>query len=107
MGWFYLAFAIVTELFGTLALKMSDGFSKPLLGLGGLVAYIVSLGGLTLALKTIDLSIAYAIWSGLGTTVMAIVGIVYFKESASLMKIGSIFLIIAGVVGLNLSSRTH
>ena len=107
MGWIYLAFAIVIELFGTMALKLSEGFSKPLMGLGGIAAYTLSLAGLTLALKTIDLSIAYAIWSGLGTTVMAIVGIVYFKESASMLKIGSILLIIVGVVGLNLSSRTH
>jgi small multidrug resistance pump len=107
MGWLYLAFAIITELFGTLALKLSDGFSKPLMGIGGLLAYVLSLSGMTLALKTLDLSIAYAIWSGMGTTIMAIVGILYFKESASVVKVGSILLIIIGVVGLNLSTRTH
>jgi small multidrug resistance pump len=71
------------------------------------VFYGLSLGGLTLALKKIDVSFAYAVWSGLGTALIAVIGVLWFREPVSAWKVISLALIILGVVGLNLSSEFH
>jgi small multidrug resistance pump len=102
ISWIYLIIAIILEASGTISMKLSDGFTK----IGPIIAmlsfYMVGLSLLALALKTIDVSIAYAVWSGLGTAFIAIVGILWFKEPATLIKVISLSLIIMGVVGLNL-----
>lgn len=100
--WLVLAGAIVLEISGTVSMKLSDGFTKLVPSILIFVFYAVSFVLLTIALKKIDISIAYAVWSGLGTALIAIIGFIYFKEPFSLLKVLSIFLIIAGVVGLNL-----
>ena len=101
----YLLSAIVLEVAGTTSMKLSEGFTRigPSVAMG--VFYLLSLGALTLALKRFDMSMAYAIWSGVGTALITIVGIYLFKEPVSLAKLGSIALIIVGVVGLHLSSQ--
>jgi len=103
--WIYLIAAIVFEVAGTTAMKMSDGFTKtwPSVAMG--IFYILSLTALTFALKRFDMSMAYAIWSGLGTALITVVGFYLFKEPLGLVKIASIGLIILGVVGLHLSSQ--
>ena len=68
--------------------------------------YAASFVALTFAIKKIDISVAYAIWSGVGTALIALVGILYFKEAATMLKFASIFLIIAGVAGLKIGSST-
>jgi small multidrug resistance pump len=107
MSFIYLLIAIVSEVSGTTAMKMSQGFSRLFPSIMIFVFYGLSLAFLTAALKTINVSIAYAIWSGLGTAFIAIIGIIWFKEPVSLIKIVSLLLIIAGVIGLNLSGETH
>jgi small multidrug resistance pump len=101
--WFYLSIAIVLEVAGTTSMKISDGFTKIIPSILMFIFYLASLAILTMALKKIEVSIAYAVWSGLGTALIAIIGIFYFHESATFLKIVSVLLIIAGVVGLNLS----
>ena len=103
-AWIWLIVAIGFEVTGTTAMKLSEGFSKmpPSVAMG--VLYLLSLGTPTMALKRIDVSVAYAIWSGLGTALITLIGVVLFGESMSLLKMVSIVLIIAGVVGLHLSS---
>jgi len=103
-GWIYLILAIVFEVLGTTAMKLSEGFTKTMPSVAMGVFYLLSLTMLTLALKKFDVSVAYAIWSGLGTALITLIGIWYFKEPATMIKVGSIALIIIGVVGLNLSS---
>jgi small multidrug resistance pump len=71
------------------------------------VFYAASFVALTLALKKIEVSVAYAVWSGAGTALIAAIGILYFNETASLLKFISMLLIILGVVGLNLSGVKH
>ncbi len=107
MSWIFLVFAILFEVAGTTCMKLSEGFTKllPSVGLG--VFYLLSLTLLTLALKRIDVSVAYAIWSGLGTAVISVIGIAIFREPVTAMKIGSLVLIVLGVVGLNLSGGGH
>ena len=101
--WLYLAIAIVLEVIGTTSMKLSAGFTKTIPSVLMFVFYLASLAALALALKKIDVSVAYAVWAGLGTALIATIGIVYFHESVTLLKIISILLIIAGVVGLHLS----
>ena len=106
-SWFLLVVAIAAEVGGTTCLKLSDGFSKlaPSMGVVGL--YAVSFVCLASVLKTIDMGVAYAIWSGLGTALVAAAGIVVFGEPLGGARIISIGLIIVGVVGLQLAGAVH
>ncbi len=99
--------AIVSEVIGSTALKASQGFSKLLPSLVVVLGYGLAFYFLSLSLKTIPLNIAYAIWSGLGTALIALLGWWVLKEPMNGAIALGILLIIAGVVVLNLASRLH
>ena len=103
MEWLFLVLAIVFEVGGTTSMKLSEGFRNPLFIIPLVVCYACSLGLLTLTLKRIDIGTAYAIWSGLGTALIAAVGFVFFRDAITVLKMVSLGLIIIGVVGLRLS----
>ncbi|MCP4112366.1 MAG: multidrug efflux SMR transporter [Desulfobacteraceae bacterium] len=105
--WLFLAGAIALELAGTTSMKLSEGFTKFVPSVLLFVFYAASFVPLTLALKKIELSVAYAVWSGAGTALIAAIGILYFRETATALKLISILLIIVGVAGLNLSGTKH
>jgi small multidrug resistance pump len=105
--WLALATAIVLEVSGTVSMKLSDGLTRPLPTVLIFVFYAASFAILAMALKKIDVSVAYAIWAGVGTALIALIGVLYFKEPFSLVKGLSILLIIAGVIGLNLDGAKH
>jgi small multidrug resistance pump len=105
MSWVYLILAIIMEVIGTTNMKLSEGFTKTLPSILMFVFYVFSFAFLTLALKKIDLSLTYAIWSGVGTALIATIGFLYFKEPVTAIKIGSIALIVIGVIGLMLVER--
>ncbi|AIE61429.1 DMT family transporter [Bacillus methanolicus] len=107
MSWVFLILGIISEVLGTTSMKMSEGFTKLIPSILIFVFYGLSLTLVTLALKNIDVSIVYSIWSGLGTAIIATIGILYFKEYISLIKVLSILMIIAGVIGLNISGETQ
>jgi small multidrug resistance pump len=107
MHWLYLALAIGAEAVGTTCMKLSDGFSKLTPSVLLFVFYGISFALFVLALKRIDVSVAYAIWAGLGVLIIGLVGILYFKEPVSALKIVSTLLIIGGVVGLYSSGASH
>ena len=107
MHWFYLALAIVFEVGGTTCMKLSEGLSKPVFTVLIFLLYGVSFVLFALALKKLDLGLSYAIWAGIGTAVIAMIGYIWFKEPMGPLRIGSIVLIIIGVVGLNLSRGAH
>lgn len=88
-------------------MKLSAGFTKLVPSVLLFVFYAASLGALTLALKKIDIGVAYAIWSGIGTALIATIGILFFREAATLLKLASIALIIVGVAGLHLGGAKH
>jgi small multidrug resistance pump len=107
MHWIYLTLAIVAEVAGTTCMKLSEGFTRGLPSLLMWPLYGVCFLFLALALKKIDVSVAYAIWSGLGTALIAVIGILYFREPVSALKIVGALAIICGIVALNLSGGTH
>ncbi|MFI4952053.1 MAG: DMT family transporter [Burkholderiales bacterium] len=103
--WLSLAGAILLEVAGTTSMKLSQGFSRPLPSVLLFVFYGLSFTLMTIAVKKIDMSVSYAIWSGVGTALIALIGIGWFKEPLTALKIVSIVLIVAGVFGLNASVR--
>ena len=106
-SWIILSVAILLEVAGTNCMKFSQGFSRLIPSVLIFVFYGLSFVGLTFALKKIDVSIAYAVWAGIGTALVALIGMFYFKEPLTLVKIISILLIIIGVIGLNLGEVRH
>jgi small multidrug resistance pump len=103
MCWIYLIIAILTEVAGTTALKLSQGLTKTIPAIAMAIFYIISFIFLALALKKIEVGTAYAIWSGIGTALIALIGFLWFQESLDALKVVSLGLIILGVIGLNLS----
>ncbi len=103
MKFLYLTLAILFEVMGTTSMKLAEGFTKPLYSVLIFVFYIGSLAFLTLSLKFFEISAVYAIWSGVGISLIALIGVMHFSESLTPMKIAFLLLIGVGVVGLNLS----
>jgi small multidrug resistance pump len=102
----YLTVAILSEVVGTSALKASDGFSKPLPSIIVVVGYGVSFLLLSLALRSIPVAVAYAIWSGVGQALIALVAWFAFRQTLNAGEIAGMGLIIGGVVLLSLFSQT-
>jgi small multidrug resistance pump len=102
--WLYLLVAILTEVVGTTLMKVSQGLTRILPTVMMFVLYAVSFVFMALALKKIEVSTAYAIWSGLGTALIAVIGIAWFRESINLPKLMGLVLIVVGVVLLNLKA---
>jgi small multidrug resistance pump len=103
MSWLFLIAAILLEVCGTTSMKLSDGFARALPSTLIFVFYGISMVCLTFAVKTIDISIAYAVWSGLGTAIIAVIGIAWFGEPVTAVKIGGLAMIVLGVMSLRLS----
>ena len=102
-SWMFLVAAIVCEVAATTFMKLSGSLTKWVWIAPMLAGYVLALGGLALALKTIEVGIAYAVWAGAGTLMIAAIGILFFGEGTSPLKLASMALVIAGVVGLNLA----
>jgi small multidrug resistance pump len=107
LHWILLYGAIVLEVAGTTCMKLSRGFSVLIPSVLTFAFYWASLAALTIAVKTVPISSAYAIWSGLGTTLTAIIGVVHFNDPINTIKIVSLGLVILGVIGLNLNGNAH
>lgn len=105
-GWLYLGIAIVAEVAATSSLKASESFTRPLPSIMVVVGYGVAFYCLSLTLKTIPLGISYAIWAGLGIVLIAIIGWLLFGQSLDLAAILGMVLIVAGVLIINLFSKS-
>jgi small multidrug resistance pump len=101
--WILLAIAVLAEVAGTVALRQSDGFTRPLPSAIVLVAYSVAFYLLSIISRRLELSIIYAVWSGAGIALLALIGIVALDERMSALKLASLALIGVGIVGLNLA----
>ena len=104
MGWLWLFMAGLFEIGWAVGLKYTDGFSRWLPTALTLAAMVVSVALLGLALKTLPLGTAYAVWTGIGSVGTVILGIMLFGEPATAVRLGCIGLILAGIVGLKLSA---
>lgn len=105
--WLLLVGAIVLEIAGTTSMKLSQGFTRLVPSVLLFLFYLGSIVALTLALRRIDVSVAYAIWSGLGTAAIAVIGMLFFREDIGAVKLVSIGLIVIGVIGVNLGGVRH
>ncbi|MFW8566716.1 DMT family transporter [Orrella sp. 11846] len=105
-GWIYLTIAIVAEVIATSALKFSDGFTRLMPSVLVVIGYAVTFYCLSIVLRTVHIGVAYAVWSGLGIVLIAAFGWIAFGQKLDGWAILGIALILAGVVILNLLSKT-
>jgi len=103
MNWILLSLAIVFEVIGTISLKLSHGFTILWPTVTVVVGYGASFILLAQVLKAMNVGTAYAVWSGLGTALVAIAGVFLFKEPVTIVRVVSVVLIIVGVVGLHIA----
>lgn len=102
MAWFYLIVAGLLECGWAIGLKYTNGFTKPLASSLTILAIGLSMFFLALAMKHIPIGTAYAIWTGIGTVMVAVLGVYLFGESRELLRLGCLALIVIGIVGLKL-----
>ncbi|MBM4455624.1 MAG: multidrug efflux SMR transporter [Verrucomicrobia bacterium] len=102
--WLLLALAIALELCGTLCLKLSFGWSRLLPSIGVVIFYLGSFALMAQSLKTLEVGIVYAIWAGVGTALIAVVGIFAFGESVTALKILGLLMVVGGTVLLRTAS---
>ena len=107
MGYIYLALAIVLEILGTTCMKLSNGFENKFFAAGTLTFYGFCFYFFALSLKSVQLNIAYATWSGLGIILAAVVAKIFFHESISTPGLIGIILIVFGVVLCNFFGENH
>jgi quaternary ammonium compound-resistance protein SugE len=100
MPWIYLALAGLFEVGWAIGLKYTDGFTRLMPSVATVLSMAVSLGLLGLALKSLPVGTAYGVWTGIGTVGTALLGIMLFNEPATVLRLGCIALIVAGIAGL-------
>ena len=105
-AWLVLGVAILFEVAGTTSMRLSEGFTRLTPSVLIFVFYLVSFALNTMVIRVLGLSVVYAVWSGVGTVLTALIGYLYFKEPASAILVASTALIVLGVVGLHGASRT-
>lgn len=105
-AWAVLSAAILFEVAGTTCMRLSEGFTRLTPSVLIFVFYAISFLLNTMVVRTLGLSIVYAVWSGVGTVLTALIGYLYFKEPATALKLASAGLIVIGVIGLHSASRT-
>jgi quaternary ammonium compound-resistance protein SugE len=102
MAWIWLTLAGLLEVVWAIGLKYTDGFTRVVPSAITLVGMVASVYCLALAVRTIPIGTGYAVWTGIGAVGVAIFGMILFGEPRTLLRIGSILLIIAGIAGLKL-----
>ncbi|EGR4277746.1 multidrug efflux SMR transporter [Vibrio cholerae] len=104
MAWLILFLAGICEIAWAIGLKYSEGFSKPLASVATLSALVISFVLLGIALRTLPLGVAYGIWVGIGAVGTALAAAFLFGETLTLIKLISLFMIVAGIAGLKMSA---
>lgn len=104
-AWSVLGVAILFEVAGTTSMRLSEGLSRLVPSVLIFVFYAISFSLNSMVTRTLGLSVVYAVWSGVGTVLTALIGYVYFKEPATALKLASAGLIVLGVFGLHTASR--
>lgn len=106
MAWLILIAAAILEIGWAIGLKLSEGFSRYGIAAATIAAMIASLALLGVAARTLPIGTAYAVWTGIGAAGTALIGIWLLGEPVTLLRLGSIGLIIAGVIGLKLATSS-
>lgn len=106
MSWVYLVIAGVLEFLWAIGLKQSDGFTKLWPSIISVILIVVSLVLLSLAMRTIPVGTAYAVWTGIGASALVLFGMIFLNEPASVARIACLCMIVGGVVGLQLVSES-
>lgn len=104
VGYIALGIAIASEVVGTTMLKMSEGFTQLLPSIAVIIGFVIAFYSLSISLRELPLSLAYAIWSGVGTVLTALVGMVVWGDPFGILTFAGIVLIVGGVVLLNAPS---
>src|SRR5216683_2078619 len=104
MAWLFLLVAGLCEIAWAIGLKFTEGFARVLPTIGTVVAMAASIGFLGIALKSLPVGTAYAVWTGIGTVGTTMLGIYLFNESATLLRLACIGLILSGIIGLKITS---
>ena len=104
MPWIILVLAGLFEIAWAIGLKYTEGFSRLWPSVGTIAAMAVSLGLLGIAMKSLPVGTAYAVWVGVGAVGTVVLGIVLFDEPLTALRVGSVALIVAGLIGLKLAS---
>ncbi|MTG87692.1 QacE family quaternary ammonium compound efflux SMR transporter [Cellulosimicrobium sp. BIT-GX5] len=107
MAWIVLIASGMLEAGWALSLKASHGFTRLWPSVGFVVMLVLSMVGLSIALKSLPVGVAYGVWVGIGAALTAVLAVVLFDEPVTVLKVISLVLIVAGVVGLNLSGGGH
>ncbi len=105
MSWVYIIIASIFEISWAVGLKYSDGFTKLYPSIFTAICMILSYIFLAMGSKNLPIGTAYAVWTGIGAAGTAIYGMIYFNESKELIRIGFIFLVIIGIIGLKIFSK--
>lgn len=106
-AWTYLAIGIVFEVIGTTSLKLSNGFSNSFWSSVCIACFVAAMYVLSLSVKSLDISTVYAIWSGVGIALISLIGVFFFQEQLTFLKLFFIGLIMIGVIGLQYQSAGH
>ena len=104
MAWFFLLIAGLCETAWAIGLKYTEGFSRLIPTIGTVTAMVASTGFLGLAIKSLPVGTAYAVWTGIGTIGATALGIYLFNEPATLLRLTCIGLILSGIIGLKITS---
>lgn len=104
-GYLMLSISIISEIFATTMLKLSEGFSVLFPSLGVVIGYGLSFYCLSICLKTVPLSLAYAIWSGVGTALTALIGVLIWDDPFNSLTLAGLALIIGGIIFLQSSNK--
>ncbi|MDC6169125.1 DMT family transporter [Paucibacter sp. XJ19-41] len=104
-AWLTLAASVVAEVLGTLALRYAEGFTRLLPSLAVASCYAGAIWLMSITVKHLEVGLTYAIWAGAGTALTALLGMVWFDEGSSALRLAGLALIVMGVIALNLSAR--
>ncbi|MDO9032506.1 MAG: multidrug efflux SMR transporter [Hydrogenophaga sp.] len=104
-SWLLLVASIAAEVAGTIALRYADGFTRPVPSLVVVASYAAAIWLMSMAVKHLEVGLAYAVWAGSGTALTAALGILWFSESMTLLRIAGVVMIVIGVVVLNLETQ--
>ena len=103
-AWLVLSASVIAEVLGTFALRYADGFTRFWSSATAVICYACAIWLMSIAVKHLEMGLTYAVWAGAGTALTALLGIVWFQESSSILRLAGLGFIVVGVIALNFSA---